>query len=50
MKNSEYIAPEIKEYDEPILEYLHKIEHKLLENDDFELVFTFKDNEYFSNE
>jgi len=43
------LVNEIKEHDEPILKHLKKIVATNLEGDNFQLEFTFSDNEFFTN-
>ncbi len=49
-KNCDMIVPDLKEKDHDALKSLKKIEYKPAENsDNFTLIFTFADNEFFTN-
>ncbi|KAM3138142.1 hypothetical protein pb186bvf_009815 [Paramecium bursaria] len=51
LKNSDIIAQEIKDRDEPILKLLQKVEYTQQEgSENFTLIFHFANNEYFSNQ
>lgn len=51
LKKSPIVNETIKQYDEPILKHLTKVEMTPFEDkDDYELKFTFSENEYFDNE
>lgn len=50
MKNSDILSEEIKEKDEECLKAVTSIQYKKSEGGyDYEIIFTFKDNDHFTN-